>query len=66
MVFDEVEGDRYLTKLEEGYRWDITINAESNTGQGVVSEETGWESRSKFGYCFWISIKPHELNLLSK
>lgn len=45
MVFEEVEGDPYLTTLEEGYIWDITINASENTGQGVGSEKTDWENR---------------------
>ena len=46
MVFDEVEGDRYLTVLQEGYEWDITINATSNEGQDVGSEESDWEHRA--------------------
>ncbi len=46
MVFDEVEGDRYLTSLEEGYIWDITINSSETVGQGVGSEETNWNDRS--------------------
>ena len=45
MVFDEVEGDRYLTALEEGYVWTITINTVSNDGQGVGSEENTWDNR---------------------
>lgn len=44
MIFDEVEDDRYLTSLEEGYEWKITINTTSTGGQGVESEETDWES----------------------
>ena len=46
MVFDEVEGDPYLTVLEEGYAWDITINTDGSEGQGVDSEETSWENRA--------------------
>ena len=46
MVFDEVESDRYLTVLEEGYQWDITINATTGGGQGVGSEESSWENRA--------------------
>ncbi len=45
MVFNTVEGDPYLTALEEGYQWDITINAASGTGQSVDSEEGGWDNR---------------------
>ena len=45
MVFDEVEGDPYLTVLDEGYAWDITLNTDGSEGQGVDSEETGWENR---------------------
>ena len=44
MIFDEVEGDKYLTALEAGYRWTITINAAEENGQGVDSEETEWGS----------------------
>ena len=44
MVFDEVEGDRYLTVLEEGYAWAITINAATDEGQGVGSELNEWGS----------------------
>ena len=43
MVFDEVDGDRYLTVLDEGYEWSITVNTSSSEGQGVGSEETDWE-----------------------
>ncbi len=46
MVFDEVEGDRYLTMLNEGYAWDITINSVDGSGQGVGSEQGSWENRS--------------------
>ena len=46
MVFNEVEGDQYLTKLDEGYRWDITINAKDGSAQGVGSEQGSWENRS--------------------
>lgn len=45
MVFNEVEGDPYLTVLEEGYQWDITINAANGTGQSVGSEEGSWDNR---------------------
>ena len=45
MVFDEVEGDRYLTVLDAGYIWDISINSGSDTGQGVGSEEVDWNNR---------------------
>lgn len=45
MVFNEVEGDPYLTALTEGYQWDITINATSDAGQGVGSEEGSWDNR---------------------
>lgn len=46
MVFDEVEGDRYLTVLDDGYAWAISINTGTEEGQGVGSEENGWESRA--------------------
>ena len=46
MVFDEVDGDRYLTVLDEGYVWEISINTSSHTGQSVDSEETSWEDWS--------------------
>lgn len=46
MVFDKVEGDRYLTVLDEGYIWDITINNADGSGQGVGSEKVSWEDRS--------------------
>lgn len=45
MVFNTVEGDPNLTALEEGYQWDITINATSDTAQTVGSEEGSWDSR---------------------
>ena len=45
MVFDEVEGDRYLTVLDTGYAWEISINSNSGDGQDVDSETTGWEDR---------------------
>ena len=44
MVFDEVDGDRYLTVLEEGYAWAITINTATGEGQGVGSEQNEWGS----------------------
>ena len=45
MVFEEIEGDDYLTDLEAGYEWTITINVtESTEGTGVGSEEVDWES----------------------
>ena len=46
MVFDEVEGDRYLTVLDAGYVWTITINTSTTAGQGVGSERTDWEDRN--------------------
>ena len=46
MVFDEVEGNRNLTKLDEGMIWTITINNESGEGRGVNSEEDSWENRA--------------------
>ena len=46
MVFDEVEGDRYLTVLEDGFGWTISISTGSNEGQNVGSEEESWESRA--------------------
>ena len=46
MVFNEVEGDSNLTALEEGYRYDITINSETSDGQNVDSEESTWENRA--------------------
>ena len=46
MVFDQVEGDRYLTVLDEGYAWDITINNADGSGQEVGSEQVSWENRS--------------------
>ena len=44
MVFDEIEGDRYLTVLDAGYEWTITINTGSGEGQNVGSEEDEWGS----------------------
>ena len=46
MVFDEVEGDRHLTSLQEGYVWDITINNTEEVGRGIGSEQESWENRS--------------------
>ena len=46
MVFNEVEGDPNLTTLNEGFRYDITINNVTGEGQGVASEETGWDKRA--------------------
>lgn len=46
MVFNEVEGDPYLTVLGEGYVWTITINNAAVDGQGVDSEQDDWESWS--------------------
>ena len=46
MVFNEVEGDPNLAALEEGYKWDITINSETADGQSVDSEESTWENRA--------------------
>ena len=45
MVFNEVEGDPYLTALEEGYEYAITINTSPGGGQGVGSEENSWQDR---------------------
>ena len=45
MVFNEIEGDPYLTALEEGYRSLITINTSPGGGQGVGSEENSWQDR---------------------
>ena len=42
LIFNEFEDDKYLTKLEEGFRWTITINT-SNVGQTVDTEDVGWE-----------------------
>ncbi len=36
--------DKYLTSLDEGYEWKITINTSVDGGQGVESEETDWDS----------------------
>ena len=45
MVFDEVEGDRYLTILDAGYEWTISVNVTENTGgTGVGSESFDWDS----------------------
>lgn len=46
MVFNEVENDRYLTVLEEGFQYAITINGTTGVGQGVDSEAGGWEDRA--------------------
>lgn len=46
MVFNETEGDPNLTTLNEGFRYDITINNVTGEGQGVASEETGWDKRA--------------------
>jgi hypothetical protein len=42
LIFNEFEEDKYLTELEEGYSWTITINT-SNTGQSVDSEDVDWD-----------------------
>ena len=44
VIFNEVEDDKYLTTLDEGSEWKITINTSDNGGQGVESEETDWDS----------------------
>ena len=45
MVFEEIEGDIYLTDLEAGYEWTIAINVVEDTGgTGVGSENTDWDS----------------------
>ena len=44
LVFNEIEEDKYLTSLEEGYQWDITINATNANGQSVDSEDSDWDS----------------------
>ena len=44
MVFEEIEGDDYLTVLDEGYEWTITINTSSGEGSGVGSEDEDWGS----------------------
>ena len=46
MVFEEVEGDKYLTVLDDGYAWEITINNTTGEGQGVGAEESGWNNRA--------------------
>ena len=46
MMFNEVEGDSHITVLEEGYRYDITINSATSDGQSVASEESSWENRA--------------------
>lgn len=45
MVFNENEGDPYLTTLTEGYQWDITINSPDGSGQTVGSEKGSWDNR---------------------
>ena len=48
MTFREIEGDEYLTDLEKGYEWTISINIVSQAGTagstGVGQEETDWNS----------------------
>ena len=44
MIFNESEDDRYVTSLEEGYQWDIKINASEVNGQNVDSETSDWDS----------------------
>ncbi len=45
MVFNEVEGDAYLTVLDEGYSWTIGIEDSEGNGDGVEAEAIGWEDR---------------------
>lgn len=45
MVFNEIDYDEYLTILDDGYAWTITLHTSTGDGQGVGSEETGWENR---------------------
>ena len=46
MSFYEIEDDPYLTYLESGYEWTITVNVTSSTaeGTGVGSVSSDWES----------------------
>lgn len=44
MVFDEFEGDRYLTALDAGADWVIGIQTGSNEGQDVGAEDISWGS----------------------
>ena len=45
MVFNEVPGDEYLTVLDAGYAWTISVSvSEATGGTGVGSDETDWES----------------------
>ena len=54
MVFDEFEDDRYLTALDAGYKWAISINTTSDNGQDVSSEEDAWGSWNRAG-----DVAPH-------
>lgn len=44
MVFEEFDGDPYLSAFDAGYAWEITINTSSTDGQGVSAEENDWQS----------------------
>lgn len=45
MVFDEFEDDEYLTRLDSGYEWAISINMQGGgpDAAGVGSEQSSWE-----------------------
>ena len=44
-TFNEVPGDEYLTVLDAGYAWTISVSvSEATGGTGVGSDETDWES----------------------
>ena len=46
MSFDEIDSDEYLTQLDSGYEYTITINVQEGTpdGTGVGSVNSDWES----------------------
>lgn len=45
-VFNEVDGDQSLLKLEEGYEWEIAFYYNDGRTGGVNTEETSWEDRA--------------------
>ncbi len=51
MTFYEIEGDDYLTDLEEGYEWTIAINVEkaAENSTDVGGDDTDWESWASGG-----------------
>ena len=51
MIFEEFEGDDYLTDLEAGYLWTISINVSpDDISTGVDADETDWDT--------WTAVSP--------